>query len=77
MLMVIDAMAYFAQRHRQLACLAFTHLQPAQPTTVGKRAALWVQDLLLDLQEVEHRLVSLKAATSRHHRNPSQLPATL
>ena len=78
LLMVIDAMAYFAQRHRQLACLAFTHLQPAQPTTVGKRAALWVQDLLLDLQEVEHRLVSLKArSVQRHHRNPGQLPATL
>lgn len=59
--MVIDAMAYFAERHRQLACLAFTHLQPAQPTTVGKRAALWVQDLLLDLEEVEHRLATLKA----------------
>jgi adenylosuccinate lyase len=44
-----------------LPCLAFTHLQPAQPTTVGKRACLWAYDLALDLAEVEHRLASLKA----------------
>ena len=44
------------QQHRDLACLGFTHLQPAQPTTVGKRACLWAYDLVLDLAEVEHRL---------------------
>ena len=42
-------------------CLAFTHLQPAQPTTVGKRCTLWMQDLLLDLDEIEHRLTTLRA----------------
>ncbi len=58
---VIDALGRFAEEHRGLACLAFTHLQPAQPTTMGKRATLWIQDLLLDLEEVEHRLATLKA----------------
>ena len=56
----IDALATFAQRHAELACLGFTHLQPAQPTTVGKRAALWCYDLVLDLEELEHRLATLK-----------------
>jgi len=58
---VIDRLARFAQQHRDLACLAFTHLQPAQPTTVGKRACLWAYDLVLDLREVEHRLETLQA----------------
>ena len=43
-----------------MACLGFTHLQPAQPTTVGKRATLWCYDLVLDLEEIEHRLATLK-----------------
>ena len=58
---VIDRLATFAERHRALPCLAFTHLQPAQPTTVGKRACLWMYDLVLDLAEVEHRLATLRA----------------
>lgn len=60
---LLDALAAlggFAQQRRDLACLAFTHFQPAQPTTVGKRACLWAYDLLLDLTEVEHRLSELK-----------------
>lgn len=57
---VIDRLAHFAAEHRDLPCLGLTHLQPAQPTTVGKRAALWCQDLVLDLEEVEHRLATLK-----------------
>jgi adenylosuccinate lyase len=57
---VIDVLATFAARNRDLACLGFTHLQPAQPTTVGKRATLWCYDLVLDLAEVEHRLAQLK-----------------
>lgn len=58
---VIDRLARFAQQHRDLACLGFTHLQPAQPTTVGKRACLWAYDLAMDLGEVEHRIDRLKA----------------
>jgi len=56
----IDGLATFAAQTRDLACLGFTHLQPAQPTTVGKRATLWCYDLVLDLEEIEHRLASLK-----------------
>ncbi|MCC6782712.1 MAG: adenylosuccinate lyase [Planctomycetes bacterium] len=48
----IDALAAFAAQHRALACLGYTHYQVAQPTTVGKRACLWIQDLLLDLDEI-------------------------
>jgi adenylosuccinate lyase len=57
---VIDRLAEFAARHRDVACLAYTHLQPAQPTTVGKRAALWCYDLVLDLEEIENRLDKLR-----------------
>lgn len=57
---VIDLLARFAQEHRSLPCLGFTHMQPAQPTTVGKRATLWCWDLILDLEEIEHRLAGLR-----------------
>jgi adenylosuccinate lyase len=62
---VIDALAAFAARHRDLPCLGFTHLQPAQPTTVGKRACLWAYDFVMDLAEIEHRIASLKALGSK------------
>ncbi|MBX3413667.1 MAG: adenylosuccinate lyase [Pirellulales bacterium] len=57
---VIDRLATFAATYRDLPCLGFTHLQPAQPTTVGKRATLWIYDLVLDLAEVEHRRRTLR-----------------
>lgn len=57
---VIDLLGRFATQHRALPCLGFTHLQPAQPTTVGKRATLWCYDLVLDLEELEHRIASLR-----------------
>lgn len=57
---VIDRLARFAEEYRDLPCLGFTHLQPAQPTTVGKRATLWCHDLVLDLEEIEHRLATLR-----------------
>ena len=62
---VIDRLADFAEKYRDLPCLGFTHLQPAQPTTVGKRACLWAYDFVLDLAEIEHRLASLKALGSK------------
>jgi adenylosuccinate lyase len=62
---VIDRLAVFASEQRDLACLGFTHLQPAQPTTVGKRACLWAYDLVLDLVELEHRLDQLKARSAK------------
>ena len=55
----IRALAAFARRHAALPCLAYTHFQPAQLTTVGKRACLWIQDLALDLAEVEHRSATM------------------
>jgi len=58
---VIDRLANFATDYRDLPCLGFTHMQPAQPTTMGKRACLWAYDLVLDLEEIEHRLAALKA----------------
>jgi adenylosuccinate lyase len=57
---VIDALARFAARWRDLATLGFTHFQPAQLTTVGKRACLWCYDFVLDLHELEHRLQTLR-----------------
>jgi adenylosuccinate lyase len=56
----IRELASFARRTRSIPCLAYTHFQPAQLTTVGKRATLWMQDFLLDLGEVRHRLATLR-----------------
>jgi adenylosuccinate lyase len=56
----IHELTAFARRHRDLPALAYTHFQPAQLTTVGKRACLWIQDFLLDLEEIDHRLATLK-----------------
>ena len=56
----VAALSGFAAEHRGLPTLGFTHFQPAQPTTVGKRATLWIQDLVLDLEEIEFRLETLR-----------------
>lgn len=57
---VVDALARFAERWRDLPTLGFTHFQPAQLTTMGKRACLWCADFVLDLHELEHRLQTLR-----------------
>lgn len=57
---VLDGLARFAQQWRDLPTLAFTHFQPAQLTTVGKRACLWAYDFVMDFQEIEHRLATLQ-----------------
>lgn len=58
---VIERLAARAVETAELVCLGRTHLQPAQPTTIGKRICLWIHDLLLDLDEVLHRRAALKA----------------
>ena len=57
---LINELAKFAEEYKNLPTLAFTHFQPAQPTTVGKRATLWLQDLLMDLEDVEYQLSKAK-----------------
>ncbi len=56
----IRQLSAFADQYKALPTLAFTHFQPAQPTTVGKRAALWIQDLLMDLEDVRFVLSNMK-----------------
>jgi adenylosuccinate lyase len=58
---VIERLAAKALETRDLVCLGRTHLQPAQPTTIGKRICLWIHDLLLDLEELTHRRKLLRA----------------
>ncbi|HWQ51254.1 MAG TPA: adenylosuccinate lyase [Terriglobales bacterium] len=62
---VLEKLGDFAMEHRALPALAYTHLQPAQPTTVGKRAAMWAYELLLDLEELSHRIDSLALLGSK------------
>ncbi len=57
---ILEALARFAGTHRALPCLAYTHFQPAQLTTVGKRATLWMQDFALDVEELLHRIDALR-----------------
>ena len=56
----VEALSAFAEKYASLPTLGYTHFQPAQPTTVGKRATLWIQDLLLDLEELDHRISVLR-----------------
>ena len=62
---VMAELAKFADEWKNQPTLAFTHFQPAQPTTVGKRATLWLQDLCLDLEDLDHVLDSLKLLGSK------------
>ena len=62
---VIALLADFADQYKAMPCLGYTHLQPAQPTTVGKRAALWLNDLVTDLYELDHRVSTLALLGSK------------
>ena len=62
---VIRNLSKFADEYKALPTLAFTHFQPAQPTTVGKRATLWLQELLMDLEDVEYQLSKAKILGSK------------
>ena len=62
---VLSVLGGFADKYKSLPTLGFTHFQPAQLVTVGKRATLWMNELLMDLEEVEHRISSLKLLGSK------------
>ena len=57
---VIETLAKFAEKHKNLPCLSYTHLQPAQPTTLGKRACLWLQDFVTDIEDAERVCSTLR-----------------
>ena len=62
---VMNNLAKFAEEYKSLPCLAYTHLQPAQLTTVGKRATLWLNELLMDFEDLEYRMSTLKLLGSK------------
>ena len=62
---VLAELAKFADTYKNQPTLAFTHFQPAQPTTVGKRATLWMQELMLDLEDLDHVISTLKLLGSK------------
>ena len=62
---VIKNLAVFADKYKALPCLAYTHLQPAQLTTVGKRATLWMNELAMDIENLEWQLANLKLLGSK------------
>ena len=62
---VIGSLAAFAEKYKDLPTLAFTHFQPAQPTTVGKRATLWINELMIDLEDLTYVRDSLRLLGSK------------
>jgi len=65
LLTVISKLSEFALKYKDVPTLGFTHLQPAQPVTIGKRACIWIQDLLIDLDDLEHLLSTIKLLGSK------------
>ncbi len=62
---LILALCDFAEKWKELPTLGYTHFQPAQPVTVGKRASLWIQELMMDLEEISHAIESMRFLGSR------------
>ncbi len=65
MVNLLDRLSKFADEYKTMPCLAFTHFQPAQPTTVGKRASLWLMDLLMDFSALEFQLSQMRLLGSK------------
>lgn len=65
LLAVVAKLSEFALKYKDMPTLGFTHLQPAQPVTIGKRACIWIQDLLIDLEDLEHLLSTMKLLGSK------------
>lgn len=65
LLNVINALSNFAMEYKDMPTLAFTHFQPAQPTTVGKRATLWINEFLMDLEDIEYVISTMKLLGSK------------
>lgn len=62
---LMDKLSKFALEYKDMPCLAFTHFQPAQPTTVGKRASLWLMDLVLDMEQLEFQISKMRLLGSK------------
>lgn len=62
---LIDILSKFALRYKDMPCLAYTHYQPAQPTTVGKRASLWLSDLVMDMNSLEFQISQMRLLGSK------------
>lgn len=65
LLTVMGNLSNFAEKYKGMPCLGYTHLQPAQLTTVGKRATLWLNEFLMDLDEIDHRIGELRLLGSK------------
>lgn len=65
MVNLLSLLSKFALEYKDMPCLAFTHFQPAQPTTVGKRASLWLMDLVLDTEQLEFQLSKMRLLGSK------------
>ena len=87
---VIAELSAFADKYKDQPTLAFTHFQPAQPTTVGKRASLWLMDLVYDLEDLDHVIANMRLLGSgvcsgnneasgiqRYNRNTGKLSGTV
>ena len=65
LLNVINELSKFAMKYKDLPTLGFTHFQPAQPTTEGKRASLWLMDLVYDLEDLDHVIANMRLLGSK------------